>query len=428
MSRREVLHNCANRFRLVRLAAGFNKASFAEILGVSHTHVGLIEKDHRQPSRILVQEIADYFFVNLDWLEHGRGWMYKIDNGYFTEELIKCQLRSGQVRRLVIVTYRVEGQRSHKAFLIQIPEGVIPSRVGEISATIPRTPATHHYLNILKCLQGEAIPVGRLHVPAEQADVLNDLDLSPLIAAATVESHIIEKELEAIPEDPEDRAFLEQLAQPLVKRDHRKGEAEASGKTLDPYHMLLMAQPELKPAVQRLLFGPDGATRKLLRRVAEEAEETNQLGLMLLEEMNDEAKRALIRLLREDAETRVQFFRVLDALLQGRSAIELAKELVAAGAHPDLAAAYTHADANGLMAELARQGHKGPWPSIPTRVDEKEAFAISIEIFTGREKSLKDQVRRMCDFSQSGDDLNRLLVYVTTSRALARDRVKTQPG
>lgn len=427
MSRREVLHNCANRFRLVRLAAGLDKVSFAALLHVSHTHVGLIEKDHRQPSRILVQDLAENFFINFAWLESGLGWMYSIDEGYFTEELIKRQLRSAQVHRLVIVTYGVAGPRSHKAFLIEISEGVIPARVGQISETIPTTPTTYYYLNILKYLQSQAIPMWQLHVPAEQARSLSDLDLSAFIEAATTENHIIERELEAIPVDLANRAFFEQLEQQRVKQGPWRGEGKADGKTLDPYHMLLMAQPELKPAVQRLLFGPDGATRKLLRRVAEEAEETNQLGLMLLEEMNDEAKRALIQLLREDAETRVQFFRVLDALLRGRSAIELAKELVAAGAHPDLAAAYTHADANGLMAELARQGHKGPWPSIPTRVDEKEAFALSIKIFTGREKSLKDQVRRMCDFSQSGDDLNRLLVYVTTSRVLARDREKTKP-
>jgi DNA-binding XRE family transcriptional regulator len=456
MSRREVLRNCADRIRLVRLAAGLDKASFAAILHVSHTHVGLIERDLRQPSRILAQEIADYFFINFAWLEHGRGWMYSIDDGYFTEELIKRQVRSGRVLRLVIVTDRVAGPRSHKAFLIEIPEGVISARVGEISTTIPMTPTTYSYLNILKYLQSEAVPVGHVHVSAEQGDVLNDLNLSSLIAAVMVENHILEKELEAIPVDSADRAFLEHLAHPPVKSELRRVGGGAIGRTLDSYHALLMVQPELKPAVQRLMFGSGGATRQLLRRVAEETEETNQLVLTLLEEMDDEAKWVLIRLLREvDPEIRAQFFRVLDALLQGKevkeaegnvgveqqapqglnvprepeitvdstsSTIVLAKQLIAAGAHPTLAAAYTNADAERLMAELAHQGHTGPWPNIPADVDDKEGFPLVIETFSGREQSLEDRVHRMCSIIQSSDDLNRLLAYVTRSR-----KVQTKP-
>lgn len=51
--------NYGKAFRIVRATFGLNQAEFSRLLGIGQSHVSLIEAGRRQPSRELIDGLAD---------------------------------------------------------------------------------------------------------------------------------------------------------------------------------------------------------------------------------------------------------------------------------------------------------------------------------------------------------------------------------
>ena len=78
------------RIKLVRKHNNLNQTEFANLLGISQTHVSKIEKNVENPSETLLLLISFLFAVNIDWLTDEIGdqetndrmalTMYKLEN------------------------------------------------------------------------------------------------------------------------------------------------------------------------------------------------------------------------------------------------------------------------------------------------------------------------------------------------------------
>jgi transcriptional regulator with XRE-family HTH domain len=51
--------NYGKAFRIIRATFGLNQADFSKLLGIGQSHVSLIEAGRRQPSRELIEGLAD---------------------------------------------------------------------------------------------------------------------------------------------------------------------------------------------------------------------------------------------------------------------------------------------------------------------------------------------------------------------------------
>lgn len=65
-----------NRIKQVRKLAGLTQDEFSDKVKVSRNYIFLIEKGERVPSDRLLEDIAEIFGVNLEWLRDGIGEMY----------------------------------------------------------------------------------------------------------------------------------------------------------------------------------------------------------------------------------------------------------------------------------------------------------------------------------------------------------------
>jgi DNA-binding XRE family transcriptional regulator len=58
----------ADRFREIRAKSGLKQKDFAQSLGASHSVISDIERGDREPSRKIMQGLAELYGVDLNWL------------------------------------------------------------------------------------------------------------------------------------------------------------------------------------------------------------------------------------------------------------------------------------------------------------------------------------------------------------------------
>lgn len=63
----------ADRFREIRTKSGLKQKDFAQSLGASHSVISDIERGAREPSRQIMQGLAEFYGVDLNWLLIGTG-------------------------------------------------------------------------------------------------------------------------------------------------------------------------------------------------------------------------------------------------------------------------------------------------------------------------------------------------------------------
>lgn len=84
------------RIRFFRKSHNYKQDYFANVLGISRTHISKIENNQDNPSERLIKSISALFEINYDWLKYGKGEMEKTgDNNYQLSDCImnlkKCQ-------------------------------------------------------------------------------------------------------------------------------------------------------------------------------------------------------------------------------------------------------------------------------------------------------------------------------------------------
>lgn len=68
------------RIRMLRKEKHFTQTEFADLFGVTHAHISAIEKGKNMPSEMLVMFICEKMYVNREWLQTGKGDMYRTQN------------------------------------------------------------------------------------------------------------------------------------------------------------------------------------------------------------------------------------------------------------------------------------------------------------------------------------------------------------
>jgi len=72
---RKILKGVGGRIKRLRTAKNLSQVKFGELIGVTNTHVYLMEKSLRMPSTSLLCLIGYKFEVSEDWLFSGKGEM-----------------------------------------------------------------------------------------------------------------------------------------------------------------------------------------------------------------------------------------------------------------------------------------------------------------------------------------------------------------
>ena len=77
-----------NRIKQIRQSSGLNQKQTAERLGISPAHLSYIESGKKQPSDMLVEQIAYKFLVNENWLKTGEGTKEFIEETMNEEDIL----------------------------------------------------------------------------------------------------------------------------------------------------------------------------------------------------------------------------------------------------------------------------------------------------------------------------------------------------
>lgn len=93
------------RIAFVRKNNHLNQKTFAEMLGISQTHVSKIENSVENPSETLLLFISYKFAVNIDWLKDEQGSCSDNDTNYCSAE--PC------LNKLAHILRRIEEKASH---------------------------------------------------------------------------------------------------------------------------------------------------------------------------------------------------------------------------------------------------------------------------------------------------------------------------
>ena len=68
-----------SRLRDLRIRKGINQKELSELLKISKSAVSMYERDEREPSFELLERIADFFEVSLDYLIRGEDYHSKAE-------------------------------------------------------------------------------------------------------------------------------------------------------------------------------------------------------------------------------------------------------------------------------------------------------------------------------------------------------------
>ena len=78
--------NFANVFKELRIKSGLTQQEMADKLKISRSSIGMYEKGEREPSFELLEAIADYFNVDMNYLLGKKELSEHIPQGYYLNE------------------------------------------------------------------------------------------------------------------------------------------------------------------------------------------------------------------------------------------------------------------------------------------------------------------------------------------------------
>lgn len=78
--------NFSNIFKLLRTQSGLTQQEIADKLKISRSSIGMYENGEREPSFELLEAIADYFNVDMNYLLGNKETSENIPQGYYINE------------------------------------------------------------------------------------------------------------------------------------------------------------------------------------------------------------------------------------------------------------------------------------------------------------------------------------------------------
>ena len=78
--------NFANVFKELRMKSGLTQQEMADRLNISRSSIGMYESGEREPSFELLEAIADYFNVDMNYLLGKKDLSEHIPQGYYLNE------------------------------------------------------------------------------------------------------------------------------------------------------------------------------------------------------------------------------------------------------------------------------------------------------------------------------------------------------
>jgi len=97
------------RLRMLRESAGLTQEDMAKALGISRTRLASYEQGQREPGLELLEEIADYFNVDMDYLI-GRNEQNTL-NGMDLDELIEYIHKSPEYKILLSKSKKLDKEQ-----------------------------------------------------------------------------------------------------------------------------------------------------------------------------------------------------------------------------------------------------------------------------------------------------------------------------
>ena len=67
------MKNEAERYKFILEKSGLSKSAFAESIGISRSHNYHLEIGTQKPPREVLERLSSLYYVNLNWLIHGKG-------------------------------------------------------------------------------------------------------------------------------------------------------------------------------------------------------------------------------------------------------------------------------------------------------------------------------------------------------------------
>lgn len=104
-----VLSEFKTRLRMLRESAGLTQEDMAKALGISRTRLASYEQGQREPGLELLEEIADYFNVDMDYLI-GRNEQNTL-NGMDLDELIEYIHKSPEYKILLSKSKKLDKEQ-----------------------------------------------------------------------------------------------------------------------------------------------------------------------------------------------------------------------------------------------------------------------------------------------------------------------------
>lgn len=133
------MEGIGSRIRRLRKEGHFTQAEFAALFGVTHAHISAIEKGKNMPSEMFVMFICEKLHVNREWLQSGKGDMYRKQNFLqivqITENGVEISRAGSYERMAYLISMAVE------QFTREMEKGL----ADEIAKEMPgECPPTHY--------------------------------------------------------------------------------------------------------------------------------------------------------------------------------------------------------------------------------------------------------------------------------------------
>lgn len=124
------MNTIGERIRIVRKMNNLNQKQFAQILGVSQTHISKIEANKDSPSQKLLKSICIEFNINQDWLELEIG---NINQSEFSDDILikDCLIKTKKYLNNASKQERI----LYSNLLIQFPDLIKTIDITELNNT-----------------------------------------------------------------------------------------------------------------------------------------------------------------------------------------------------------------------------------------------------------------------------------------------------
>lgn len=118
------------RIRIIRKMNNLNQQQFAQILGVSQTHISKIEAGKDAPSRKLLKSICIEFKINPGWIESEIG---NINQSEFSEDILikDCLVKT----KKYLLNASKQEKMLYSNLLIQFPDLIKSINIAELNNT-----------------------------------------------------------------------------------------------------------------------------------------------------------------------------------------------------------------------------------------------------------------------------------------------------